>query len=116
MLEQKEKENNWEAMKAFLQDCDIVVDNGNTTIFKARGVYIAKTKGKTIRIPSCEMSFGTNTYGSMSLCVPALDEKKCFTEFSTDFNEFKYENGVLKITGKDTFGTGKGDYEINLFP
>lgn len=116
MLKQKEKEKNWEAMKTFLQDCDIVVDNGNTTIFKAQGVYIAKTKGKTIPIPSCDMSYGTNAFGSMSLCISSLDEKRFFTEFSTDFSEFMYENGVLKITGKDTFGTGKGDYEINLFP
>ena len=116
MLKQKEKEKNCEAINTFLQDCYIVVDNGNNTIFKAQGVYFAKTKGETIRIPSCEMSYGTNAYGGMSLCIASLDEKSCFTEFSTDFNEFKYENGVLKITGKDTFGTGKGNYEINLFP
>jgi hypothetical protein len=116
MLKQKEKEKNWEAIKTFLQNCYIVVDNGNTTIFNAQGVYIAKTKGETIRIPSCNMSYGTNTYGGMSLCITSLNEKSCFTEFSTDFNEFKYENGVLKITGKDASGTGKGDYEINLIP
>ncbi len=39
-LSQKEIEQNWQAMKNFLKTCDIDVDNGNTMLFNAHGVYV----------------------------------------------------------------------------
>lgn len=115
-LSQKEIEANWQAMKDFLKICDIEVDNGSTMLFNAHGAYINKSKGTTDDIPSSNMSYAVNKYGSMSLSIPALDETRCFTEISTDFSRFKFVNGMLIITGEDSWHTGKGDYEVYLLP
>lgn len=115
-LPQKEIEQNWQAMKDFLGTCKIDVDNGNTMLFNAHGVYINRLEGSTDSIPSSMMSYGVNKYGSMSLTISVLDESRCFTEISTDFSSFKLENGMLIISGEDSWHTGKGDYDIHLLP
>ena len=53
---------NMEAVKSFLNECDIVVDNGNTIIFKAQGIYRSKNKNKSTIIPSSDLSYGINSY------------------------------------------------------
>ena len=113
-LSQREIEANWQAMKDFLKTCVIDVDNGNTMLFNAHGAYINKSKGTTDDIPSSMMSYAPNKYGSMSLSIHALDETRCFTEISTDFSRFSFENGMLVISGEDSWHTGKGDYDIHL--
>ena len=115
-LTQREIEVNWQAMKDFLKTCVIDVDNGNTMLFNAHGVYINKTKGVTYDIPSSMMSYGVNKFGGMSLSIHALDETRCFIEISLDFSRFKFENGMLLISGEDSWHTGKGDYDIHLLP
>lgn len=115
-LSQKEIEQNWQAMKDFLSTCDIDVDNGNTMLFNAHGVYINKSQGATYDIPSGMMSYGVNKYGSMSLSISGLDTTRCFAEISTDFSHFRFVNGMLVISGEDSWRTGKGDYDIHLLP
>ena len=115
-LTRREIEANWQAMKDFLKTCVIDVDNGNTMLFNAHGVYINKTNGVTDDIPSSMVSYAVNKYGSMSLTISALDETRCFTEISTDFSRFKFEKGMLVISGEDNCNTGKGDYDIHLLP
>ena len=108
--------NNWDAVKNFLSLCEIESDNGSITMFKAQGVYIDKKHGKSIDIPRGSMFYGTDEYGGMSLTVSGLDAKKHFTKMSTAFCRFKFSNGQLIVSGKDSTGTGKGDYEIQLHP
>ncbi len=108
--------NNWDAVKNFLSLCEIENDNGIITMFKAQGVYIDKTHGKAIDIPRCSMFYGTDKYGGMSLTISGIDPIIYFCEISTAFCKFKYEDGLLRISGKDSWGTGKGDYEIQLHP
>lgn len=115
-LPQREIEANWQAVKDFLKICVIDVDNGNTMLFNAHGAYINKSKSTTDDIPSSMMSYAANKYGSMSLSIHALDETRCFTEISTDFSRFRFENGMLIISGEDNCHTGKGDYDIHLLP
>lgn len=114
-LTQKEVLANYAAMKAFMNGCEIEVDNGNMILFKAHGVYEDKTHGTSTAISRGSMSYGVDGFGGMSLSIGELDPQKQFNVFSTAFVIFRYANGILHITGKDTFGTGKGDYEIQLW-
>lgn len=115
-LSQKETMDNWDAVKSFLSLCEIENENGSITMFRAQGVYTDKTHGKSIDIPRCSMFYGTDEYGGMSLTISGIDPIKYFCKISTAFCKFKYEDGRLIISGKDSWGTGKGDYEIQLHP
>lgn len=115
-LSQKEIMDNWDAVKTFISLCEIESDNGNIILFKAQGIYIDKTHGKGIDIPRCRMFYGTDKYGGMTLTISGIDPNCYFCEISTAFSKFKFENGRLIISGKDSWGTGKGDYEIQMHP
>lgn len=114
-LSQKDIEANWQAMNDFLNTCVKDVDNGNTMLFNAQGFYEDKTHGTSTPIPQGSMSYGTDDYGGKSLTIGNLDPFIHFTVISTAFSRFRYSNGILHITGKDVTGTGKGDYEVQLW-
>lgn len=114
-LSQNEVFANQDAIKAFMDDCEVEVANGDVTIFKAQGVYEDKTHGVSTPIPKGRITYSTNNYGGMTFAIGELDPLKQFNSFSTDFIKFRYANGILHISGKDSCGTGKGDYEIQLW-
>ena len=114
-LSQEKVLDNIDAVKNFIVNCEVVVDNRNRIVFIAQGVYEDKTHNSSTTISRSEIRFGTDSYGGLSLTIGELNPNKQFVEFSTAFNRFNYENGILHIYGEDSFSTGKGDYEVQLF-
>lgn len=102
------------AVRDFWQNAN-VVSNNTVIVVKASVVYTNARTGQTLYRSNEPIDVQIDTVNDCEVIVPSLpDELGCFGNFSTYWQEMKYENGVLIIKGKGNPQVGKDPYVVIL--
>ena len=102
------------AVRDFWQNAHQVSIN-TVIIVKASIVYTNTRTGKVLFRSNGPIDVHIDTVRDNEVIVPELpDELGCFGNFSTYWQEMKWQNGVLTIKGKGNPSVGKDPYAVTL--